>query len=246
MAALKALLQFTTILPLGKTTDFDAFAKNSWMYPIAGYVTGILAAVPAIVASILNFENSMIVAALTIAVALVISGGNHFDGLLDFGDGVMAHGNREKRIVAMKDRTTGTGALVAGMTTILLTFAALASMPVAAIAPAILIAEVCGKMAMGLSSALGKPFADGIQKYIYDKSKRWFSIITILLVLPLFLIPCRWITLGGIIAALLTFCILLLLAKKLFGGVNGDVTGACNELSRMTVCLVIAILICVY
>ena len=245
MTALKALLQFTTILPLGKPADFDAFAKNSWMYPIAGYVTGILAAVPAIVASLLHFENSLIVAALTIAVALVISGGNHFDGLLDFGDGLMAHGSREKRIAAMKDRTTGAGALVAGMLTLVLTFAALASMPVIAIAPAILVAEVCGKMVMGLSSALGKPFGNGIQKYIYDKSKRRFAIFAVLLTLPLFLLPCRWLTLGGIVAAVLTFAILLLLAKKLFGGVNGDITGTCNELSRMTVCLVIAALICV-
>ena len=46
MSALLALLQFTTILPLGKPQDFDEFARRSWLYPLAGYVIGCLAAVP--------------------------------------------------------------------------------------------------------------------------------------------------------------------------------------------------------
>ncbi|HJJ53684.1 MAG TPA: adenosylcobinamide-GDP ribazoletransferase, partial [Methanocorpusculum sp.] len=104
MQSLRALLQFTTILPLGKSADFDAFAKRSWLYPIAGYLTGGIAAIPALLAWYLGFENSMIIAAITLALAVFISGGNHFDGLLDFGDGLMAHGSKEKRIRAMTDR----------------------------------------------------------------------------------------------------------------------------------------------
>ncbi|HJJ84116.1 MAG TPA: adenosylcobinamide-GDP ribazoletransferase [Methanocorpusculum sp.] len=41
---------------------------------------------------------------------------------------------------------------------------------------------------------------------------------------------------------MITFAGLCLLAKKLFGGVNGDVTGAGNELGKMIVCLVFAVL----
>ena len=103
MKSVLALLQFTTILPLGKPADFDAFAKHSWIYPLAGYVTGFISAIPAILAALLGFDNSLVIAALTIAVSIFISGGNHFDGLLDFGDGLMAHGSSEKRIRAMTD-----------------------------------------------------------------------------------------------------------------------------------------------
>lgn len=252
MKSLIALLQFTTILPLGKPRDFDAFARHSWIYPIAGYVTGLIAAIPAILATIFGFTNSMVVAALTICISIMISGGNHFDGLLDFGDGLMAHGSKEKRIRAMTDRTTGAGALALGMVTLLITFAALSSIPVHIIPFAILVAEVCGKMIMGLSSALGKPFHDGIQQYIYGLSKRHFAIYTILLSAPLFLIAfltpafekvtCAFLG-SAIAASVITFFCLLLLAKKLFGGVNGDVTGAGNELGKMVVLLVISVLI---
>lgn len=242
MKSVLALLQFTTVLPLGKPADFDAFAKHSWIYPLAGYVTGFAAAVPAILAAVLGYNNSPVVAALTIAVSLFISGGNHFDGLLDFGDGLMAHGSREKRIRAMTDRTTGAGALAIGMITLLLTFAALSSLPLEMIASAVITAEVCGKMIMGLSSALGKPFHEGIQSYIYGLSKRRFAVYTTLLSLPLLLfIPVKFAA-AGILAGIFIFVSLLLLAKKLFGGVNGDVTGAGNELGKMMVCLVFAVL----
>ncbi len=243
MKPLRALLQFTTILPLGKPADFDAFAKHNWIYPLAGYVTGFISAIPAILAAVFGFDNSMVVAAVTIALALFITGGNHFDGLLDFGDGLMAHGSAEKRIRAMTDRTTGAGALALGMSVLLITFAALASLPVPLIAAAIITAEVCGKMMMGLSSALGKPFHEGIQDYIYGLSKRRFALYTVLLALPLLLfIPVRMAGFS-ILASILAFFCLLLLAKKLFGGVNGDVTGTGNEIGKMVVCLVFALLL---
>lgn len=247
MKAVKALLQFTTILPLGKPADFDRFAAHSWLYPLAGYVTGGIAALPALIAWLCGFTNSFIIAAITIALVIIITGGNHFDGLLDLGDGLMAHGSREKRITAMKDRTTGAGALAAGILVVLLTFAGLSSLPVWMIGITILAAEVLGKMAMGLSSALGKPFADGIQKYIYDHSKRRFAVYTVLISLPVLLLgfvyPVAWWICAAFAGAVLTFVILFFLAKKLFGGINGDVTGASNELTRMAVCVIFGILV---
>ena len=243
MQSLRALLQFTTILPLGKPADFESFAKRSWLYPIAGYVTGFIAATPALLSWYLGFENSSIIAAITLALAVFISGGNHFDGLLDFGDGLMAHGSREKRIRAMTDRTTGAGALALGIMVVLISYAALSSMTVLQIAFAVFIAEVFGKLSMALSSALGKPFHEGIQQYIYDRSKKRFCIYAVLLTLPLFLLPEKMYVGAGLLAALLTFLCLHLLARKLFGGTNGDVTGAGSELTRMIVLLIVAILL---
>jgi adenosylcobinamide-GDP ribazoletransferase len=243
MQSLRALLQFTTILPLGKPADYECFAKRSWLYPIAGYVTGGIAAVPGFIARYLGFENSAIIAALTLALAVFISGGNHFDGLLDFGDGLMAHGSREKRIRAMTDRTTGAGALALGIMVVLISYAALSSITVLQIAFAVFIAEVFGKLAMAFLSALGKPFHDGIQKFIYDRSKKRFCIYAVVLTLPLFLLPGKMYVGAGLAAALVTFLCLLLLARKLFGGTNGDVTGAGNELTRMAVLLVVSIML---
>lgn len=243
MKSIRALLQFTTILPLGDPSDFDAFAKKSWLYPIAGYVTGFFASVPALIAWYFGYSNSLVVAALTLAFAIFISGANHFDGLLDFGDGLMAHGSREKRIAAMTDRSIGAGALAAGLTITLISFAGLASLSPLMMAAAIFSAEVFAKMVMGLFSALGKPFREGIQSYIYENSKRRFAVYTSLLALPVFLISEIKFAAGGFIAAFVTFAVLYFLARRCFGGVNGDVVGASGEITRAIVVLVFVVLV---
>lgn len=243
MKSIRAVLQFTTTLPLGEPADFDSFAKKSWLYPIAGYVTGAFAALPGVLAWYFGYENSFVIAALTLAVAIIISGANHFDGLLDFGDGLMAHGSSEKRISAMTDKYIGAGGVAAGVLVLLLAFAGLSALTPILIATAVFSAEVLSKMVMGLFSALGKPFRTGIHSYIYENSKRRFAGYTILLALPLFLIPETKLILGGFFAAFFTFMVLYLLARRCFGGVNGDVVGASGEITRAMVVLVFALLL---
>ena len=235
MRSVLALLQFCTSLPLGRPVEFEYFARRSYLYPIAGYVIG------GIAAGIVSCIGSPVVgAAVALAMVLILSGCNHFDGLLDFGDGLMAHGSREKRITAMTDRSTGAGAVAAGIIVILLAFAALQN--TAHLPAAILTAEVSAKVAMSYLTTLGPPFREGIHSYFRGFARPWFLIPATLLALPLFLLPlprvCIALALAvtaGIAAAM------MLLARHLFGGVNGDVVGATNEITRAGVLLLLAI-----
>jgi adenosylcobinamide-GDP ribazoletransferase len=243
MKSVRALLQFTTILPLGEAADFEKFAQRSWLYPLAGYVTGAIAALPGLIAWYFGYTSSLVIAAFTLALVIFITGANHFDGLLDLGDGLMTHGNHERRIAAMTDRTTGAGALAIGMMIVLITFACLASLPPLWIAATVLCGEVFGKMVMGLFSALGKPFHEGIQNYIYKHSKRRYTVYTVLLVIPLFLLPEKVVVTVGLGTTFLIFGILWYLAHRCFGGVNGDVTGAGNEIVRAAIAVTFALLL---
>ncbi len=92
IAAFFALLQWTTILPSGRSADFEEFAKRSYLYPVAGYLIGGMAAIP-----LLIIPDSLAAAAVALGILFLVSGCNHFDGLLDMGDGLMAHGSREAR-----------------------------------------------------------------------------------------------------------------------------------------------------
>lgn len=241
ISAIKALLQFTTVLPLGKTAPFDAFAKATWLYPLAGYLTGGIAALTLLLLP----APPMVQAVLAIGVILLISGGNHLDGLLDLGDGLMAHGSREKRVRALTDRQMGTGALALGMIITLLSIVSLGSIspPIACIFTLIL-AEAGAKWAMAFLTVTGRPFHEGLHASLHERVKPWFLIPATLLMIPAFLtpLPPLFLICGAITIAAVPLCTRSL-AYHLFGGVNGDVTGATGEITRAAVLLVAACLI---
>ena len=229
MRSLLSLLQFATVLPLGKMHDLESFARRSYLYPLAGYVIGILAAVP-----VFFIADRMVAAAVAIAIVIIISGAHHFDGLLDFGDGLMAHGGREKRIRALTDRQVGAGGIAAGLVITLLLFSGLQASQ--SIVSAVIIGEVCAKFSMAFLTAYGTPFKEGMHSYLHKFAHPYFPFISILLCIPLILLPVRGaeLAIAGI-CMILCPAILLFVSEKLFGGVNGDVVGASNEITRAVV-----------
>lgn len=235
MKILLSLLQFTTILPLGKPQDLEQFARHSYIYPVAGYVIGALVALP-----VFFIADQTIAAAVAIALIMLISGAHHFDGLLDLGDGLMAHGDHEKRIMALTDRYIGAGGVAAGLVITLLLFAGFQAST--SLIFAIIIGEVCAKFSMTVLTAYGTPFKQGIHSYLHQFSRPYFPLIAALLFVPLFFIPITPLKImGAILVALVCPSILLLASKRLFGGVNGDVVGAANEITRACAVLALAI-----
>lgn len=227
ISSIIALLQFTTILPLGKTVPFEAFARRTWLYPVAGYVTGgcgavFLALFPA---------PPLVSAVMALGVVLLMGGCNHLDGLFDLGDGLMAHGSKEKRIHALCDRSIGTGGIALGVFILLLSVSALSAIPQAALA--LLFAEIGGKWTMSLLTAVGRPFHDGLHATLHAGARPWFPVISGVFLIPVFLLP---IPEAGRIAAIalmvITPLVLLAGAYRLFGGLNGDLVGASGEITR--------------
>ena len=236
MKALISLLQFTTILPLGKSQELESFARHSYIYPCAGYVIGGIVALP-----VFFIADRTLAAAVAVASILLISGAHHFDGLLDLGDGLMAHGDRERRIRALTDRKVGAGGIAAGIVVTLLLFAGLQTS--ASVIFAVLIGEVCAKFSMALLTAYGTPFREGMHSYLHQFSQPYFPLLAALFCIPLVFLPVSPFRLAGAaITMVLCPVILLIVSKRLFGGVNGDVVGASNEITRACVIITIALI----
>jgi len=236
MKALLSLLQFTTILPLGKPQEFGSFARHSYLYPCAGYVIGGLTALP-----VFFIADQTIAAAVAIACILLISGAHHFDGLLDLGDGLMAHGDREKRVRALTDRQVGSGGIAAGIAVTILLFAGLQVS--SSIVVAVIIGEVCAKFSMAFLTAYGTPFREGMHSYLHRFSRPYFPLIAALFCIPLVFLPVSPLKLAGAATAMVVCpLILFIVSKRLFGGVNGDIVGASNEITRAMVILAIALI----
>jgi adenosylcobinamide-GDP ribazoletransferase len=236
MKALTSLLQFTTILPLGKAQELEHFARHSYLYPLAGYAIGALVALP-----VYFIADRTIAAAVSIALLFLVTGAHHFDGLLDLGDGLMAHGDREKRIRALTDRNVGAGGIAAGIAVTLVLFAGLQG--ASSIVFALIIGEVCAKFSMSFLTSYGKPFRQGIHSYLHEYSHPYFPALSFLLCLPLILLPVAPVKIiGAFLVMILCPMALLAVSDRLFGGINGDVAGASNEITRACTILAVALL----
>jgi adenosylcobinamide-GDP ribazoletransferase len=236
MKALLSLLQFTTILPLGKPQEFGSFARHSYLYPCAGYVIGGLTALP-----VYFIADQTLAAAVAIACILLISGAHHFDGLLDLGDGLMAHGDREKRVRALTDRQVGAGGIAAGIAVTILLFAGLQVS--SSIVVAVIIGEVCAKFSMAFLTAYGTPFREGMHSYLHQFSRPYFPLIAAVYCIPLVFLPVSPLKLAGAAVAMVVCpLILFIISKRLFGGINGDIVGASNEITRALVIITVALI----
>jgi adenosylcobinamide-GDP ribazoletransferase len=235
MRPVLSLLQFTTLLPVGKPLDFDLFARHSWIFPIAGYVIALLVAIP-----VFFIRDTVLAAAVAVAGVILLSGAHHFDGLLDLGDGLMAQGDREKRTRALTDRCVGAGGIAAGIVVTLLLFAGLHS--ATSLISALIIGEVAAKFSMAFLTTYGAPFKEGMHSYLHRFSKPWFPFLSLLLCIPLVLLPVSPFRLA-VAALMMILCpvVLLTISERTFGGVNGDVVGASNEITRALVVVALAL-----
>ena len=179
---------------------------------------------------------NLVMAVLALGSVVLLSGANHLDGLLDFGDGLMAHGSSEKRIAALTDRQLGTGAWALGMFVILLSIAFLSELTPIVMACAILCAEVCGKGTMAFLTAIGTAFHPGLHATLHAEARAMMLVCTLFLILPLCALPVQNELIA--VSILMVFLIsygMRALAYRLFGGVNGDVVGAAHEITRVVV-----------
>ena len=235
MKPVLSLLQFTTILPLGKPREFDLFARQSWIFPVAGYVIALIVAIP-----VFFIKDTMLAAAVAVAGVILLSGAHHFDGLLDLGDGLMAQGDREKKVRALTDRYVGAGGIAAGLVITLLLFAGLHE--AASLISVLIIGEVAAKFSMAFLTTYGTPFKEGMQSYLHRFARPYFPFLSFLLCIPLVFLPVSPFRLAvALIVMILCPVGLLFISERAFGGVNGDVVGAANEITRALVIVALAL-----
>ena len=233
---IKSLFSFLTILT--PTMDEDCFsnaAKAMFLFPLIGAFIGLLAGLFGWVTS--QFLPSLVVGALVLGFLLLITGVHHTDGLLDFGDGVMAHGSAERKIEIMHDQLTGAGGLSLGILTLFITAFSMAELNTSVIIPGIVVAEVSAKLSMVIGAWAGKAAHQGMAssflEVMHDKKGTARLVIALAISLAIVL-PLLW--LAGVIAllaAILTGLIMVGISHRHFNGVTGDVLGATNELARM-------------
>ena len=263
---LKTQLSMFSIIPIDSTQeDVENFCNKFWTIPLFGLIFGIILGFIFLFSSYLFSMGPA--AVITILMGHVLNRFLHFDGLMDFGDGMVAHGDREKKIKALKDSNVGAGGVGIGILIAFLTISALSTcagfggisnhwqiailfFPIAA--------EILAKNSLYITAAYGTAAGSGLGNMFVNSANR-NDVLKSILISAVIVIPLAALMLYGpffsVIEGMLVGVFMLLISMgvgfavcnismKSFGYVNGDVLGASNELGKVGSLLGALIVLC--
>jgi adenosylcobinamide-GDP ribazoletransferase len=267
----RGLMAFLTAIPFKMDESFlDIAARFMFLFPIIGAIIGALVGAYAIFTTKVLFllfdaintllfagahETFFVFAAkglasvMTVAFLLLVIGLQHTDGLVDVGNALGIRGSlKEKMDIAHVWTVTRTGAFLAiivSFFTLLLIFIANTN----GILQAFIVAEVSAKLAMVTTAWQGTSPPQSLEdkrgkgrsfiEYM-NKNHGLYAVslaISLAISIPLFGI----MGVVSVVAGILVGAFMIVLGKRVFGGVNGDVFGATNEIARMFALLVLVI-----
>jgi len=258
------LLSFLTIIPVGGKEDFVfTTAEHLYLFPLIGAFIGVLAGAYFLAANIIvhfllglanqivalptNLLSKVAVAAMTVAFLLVLTGLQHFDGLIDLGNAFGLRNLHDRKMVAHAWTVTYWGALLA----IIVEFAAFAGLflinPLFAFG-ALVAAELAAKLAMVTIVWIGKPTHKGLGSIFLAKAKKKINIVayvlSVLIVYPFFGFTGKpylgFVAVAVVLVSIPVALVMEKVAENVFGGVSGDVIGATNEVTRAVTLILIA------
>jgi len=268
------LLSFLTIIPVGGKEDFIfTTAENVWLFPLLGGFIGLLGAgyfvgASVIVGFLLGLANGVVAlpvgllsvaipAAMTLAFLSVITGLQHFDGLIDLGNAVGLGNLHDRKMKAHAWTVTYWGAVLA----LVVEFAAFAGLFLAGsftgdiwlVFAGVLAAEVAAKLSMVTIVWIGKPSHKGLGSIFLAKAKKNLNsvayVMAAAIVFPVFALfgnlLLGLVAVGVVLASVAVAVGMRAVSNRVFGGVSGDMIGATNEVARAVALVMIAVLLMV-
>jgi len=259
------LLSFLTIIPVGGKEDFIfTTAENVWLFPLVGGFIGLLGALYFIGSSVIisfilgsaanvvalptDLLGKLMPAAMTIAFLSVLTGLQHFDGLIDLGNAIGLRNVHDRKMKAHAWTVTYAGAVLALAVEFLAFVGLFLINPLYAFG-AVILAEVSAKLGMVTIVWAGKPSHKGLGSIFLAKAKKKLNIAAYMFAV-LIAFACFGLT-GNFVLGLLGVGLVLLsvpvafgmrkISDNVFGGVSGDMIGATNEVSRAVTLVLLAV-----
>jgi adenosylcobinamide-GDP ribazoletransferase len=235
-------LKFLTRIPvtLDEVLSDEELGRSTLFYPLVGLIIGgllLLLFWP------LAGHDSGVVAALTLIVWVLLTGGLHLDGLADSADAwVGGHKDPERTLEIMKDPRSGPAAVVFVVLLLILKFAALSTLIEAQAWLALLLAPFLGRVTI-IALMLTTPYVrpQGIASELYKQIPRVELTGLLLASLLIVILVLAWWGIVLLGATGLLFYLMRSLMLKRIGGTTGDTLGAAIEVTEGGVLLVLAL-----
>jgi len=249
----------------------DISARFMFLFPVIGAIIGFLAGFYALFTNnvlfllfgsvntiifsgshevFFEFAAKGLASVMTLAFLLVIIGLQHTDGLVDVGNalGIRKASLKEKMDIAHVWTVTRTGAFLALLVSFF-TLSLIFLTKTDVIIQALIVAEVSAKLAMvttawqGTSPPQRLEDKRGKGRSFIDFMRKNHGLYAISLIISLVVSIALFGLIGvlAVAAGILVGGFMIILGKQVFGGVNGDIFGATNEIARMVALLVLVI-----
>lgn len=234
LRSITAAFSFLTIVPVKKTYSLEVLGKACAFFPLIGLLIGIVAGSCSLLH---NIEVSThLIAATAVIIPLILTGGLHFDGLLDSFDGLYGQREKQKRLEIMRDSSNGAIGILSGFIVLLLKYSLIISLPQQIIFPALISACVFSRYVMSACCCY-MPYARPEGKgdiFTTYASHTEFAISSTITLASLVLV-CKTQTFFIAAVSLFLSLTFIFYVYKKIQGVTGDTLGAINEISELAV-----------
>jgi adenosylcobinamide-GDP ribazoletransferase len=253
------LLSFLTIIPVGGKEDFIVTsAEHLYLFPLIGGLIGLMGAVyfqvsHYVLEAIFSFVGvsvhgmvgnllQVIPAAMTVAFLLVLTGLQHFDGLVDLGNAVGMRSVHERKMMAHAWTVTFSGAMLA-LAVELLVFLGISALDSLFVFGGIVLAEVAAKLAMVTVVWIGKPTHKGLGSIFLMRAKRKVNIVAFVISVLIAYYFLGFLGVGIVLVSIPVAVLMKKVADGVFGGVSGDMIGATNEITKAAALVLLALVL---
>lgn len=233
-------MSFLTVLPVANADGSAGERLGRAYFPAIGALVGLAAGLVFIVAT--AAATPLLGAAAAVAVLSALTGAIHLDGLADTADGLLTHGDAERRLAVMRDPGLGAYGVTSIVAVLVLEVAALASMSSGRALVALVIAGAVSRLAT-LSVIVSVPYVRPSGKGLaaWDQRHRLFDLaIGAVTVALLSLLDWRRSLVTVAVAALIA-AVVAVVSRRRLGGATGDVCGAVAELCQTATLVVFAV-----
>ena len=235
-----AALQFLTIISIPWRRDArEVQIRNSVGYfPVVGLIIGLILASLSWLFGLALPPG--IVNALLLVVLVVVTGALHLDGLADTCDGLAGHKTVEDRWQIMRDSRVGGFGVIGVVLILLVKYVSLNSIPGTLMTASLVLMSVSGRWAM-VYSVFAYPYArpSGLGK-AFKEGSRWPGfIVATIVTIAIAVVSMQLIGLAVLATVWLIVVALAAYFKKTFAGLTGDNYGAINEISEVSVLILV-------
>lgn len=232
-------LALLTVIPAGRGRTLEGAAGALWAFPLVGAAVGAIAGGVGAGLALAGLEP-LLAAVLAVAAAAVLTGMHHLDGLADLADALMARGPLERRLGALKDRSTGAAGAASVALCLMALVAALHPAGAWGMLAAMVSAEAIAKLSM-VALMRARAAAPGSSAAPFSAAARSRRAVAaaVASALGVSVAVSGPAALAAAAVAVAAALAVGAASERSLGGLRGDSLGAANELSRVAAAAVL-------